>query len=119
MKAGLIAAILLSGCATVQGVGKPISIDWVPLDTQEEVMKACSGDSLVGMQTRTITPMAKGNDSTLGCYVLMANGSCRIYSTRMRSTFGDARDEINRVDGRLFQTMGHELAHCVIGNFHK
>lgn len=115
----VITSFLLAGCVSVSGPVVPI--EWVRHDTQQEVDSVCQSDvGLVGMPSRfPRRPFVAPSPEVLGCYIKLANGICQIHTTKIQSRFGDSRRDVNRIDGRLFQTVGHEVAHCFIGDFHK
>ena len=119
----IVTSILLSGCAHVPPPGAVIPIQWVRLDTQAEVDKACraESDALNGVPSkRLVLPrtLYVPNESVLACYKELANGTCQIITLKMQSPYGAERRVIEQIDGKLFNLMGHEVAHCFIGDFH-
>lgn len=116
----IIALALLTGCTGLPNTGT-VPIYWERLDTQEQVIQACGPDNLIGMRGSAgrVQNGKRPDQDVLGCFRQLANGACLITTTKMQSKFGDERAEINRIDGKLFMTVGHEMAHCFTGLFHQ
>lgn len=76
-----------------------LMVKWTHLDIQEEVATACR------------VPKA------LGCYRI-ENYAGHIYALKNQTAFAANRLEVNRTDGSFHMVVGHELDHCVRGEYH-
>lgn len=111
-KLTLLVSILLSGCAVLAPTSATVqSIEWVRLDTREEVVKACA------RYTGEAQGRAKGiprlrlsvDHSTLGCFRRTAD-RCIVITLKPR--LENAHDIERESD------LGAEVRHCFEGLFH-